>query len=145
MVVAAGVIGIWQSFDDLDERENILNDALETLDAAIPCRESGVLGSTFGTTLVIFPAGKALLDDARLGLQRAKASSNLLDRFAEMLDSFADGLKDIDVQKSPGTDFQSILNIAAQIVTFQKNEFDNIQPDFLPTSSTGAVKSVTDN
>ena len=68
MVVAAGVIGIWQPFDDLDERENILNDALETLDAAIPCRESGVLGSTFGTILVTFPAGKALLDDARLGL-----------------------------------------------------------------------------
>ena len=73
---------------DLEDRIELLQDAFEILDDAIPCPARRHPGTPLGVTLSAFKRGTCVVSSARLALAAAKLAKSSLDAFAAKLEEF---------------------------------------------------------
>ena len=129
---------------DLDELTGILGDAIKIIEECFPNKDSGKGGSPIGVVFKSFPRCQKVLDDAKLQLHRATATSSRLDRFDEATHAIAainaiakNSILDISLEAE--RDLAMNFKLISDIIFHPE---PHILKDFLPDLGTEYFSSV---
>ena len=135
-----------EDFDQLEERVELLSDAIYEIEKSTPCSTAGRAGTMIGGTLATFPAGTALVTESRLALARATCTINSLKPFTVALDQFSGALSQCpdSLLLCGRATLTSLMALAVKTAAIFTDGLADVMPDYRPSSSTPSIKSLMD-
>ena len=145
---AMRVIVSYEDFDDLRERIGLLTEALDHLEIELPACTHGMPnkpGTPLGSTLYQFPSGKELVAAARVNLEKAKTTLELLEPFEAQVKTLSELFRDVALTTCDPETFQKITqSFEAVAQVFAHNALaENTLPSFMPQPDSHMISDVS--
>lgn len=140
-VVSFGLVLDFAGLADLDERVELLDEAVASVDATIPSSRGG--GTPLGSVLATWPKGKKILDDARVHIAKGRNTQIALSQFEQKLAIFETGLGSIktDVLSCPGTLIDTATVSFVNVCNSLGADLVDCLPEFMPKLCSGKLSS----
>lgn len=131
--VSAFAVALRADEFELEDRIDLLEDAFEILDEAMPCPARRHPGSPLGSTVTAFKRGMSVVSSARQALAAARTAKSSLDAFAAKMEEFNTSITAVQAQgwlKCSDHDHRELCRHAQEVADVHTGKITALDAEF---------------